>query len=235
MCGRFTLFLSIAEITDEFEVYDVDWVQEPSYNIAPGQDIAGILKKDGNRSLTTLRWGLIPHWAKEENIGYRMINARAETLTQKPTFSRPFKTQRCIIPANGFYEWKQDIVTRRKTPFYISLRSDKPMGFAGLYDIWTSKEGKLITSCTIITTKPNDVLGQLHNRMPAILEPNSREMWLDKSIQEPRELIPLLKPYEATEMTVYEVSKMVNSTKFNGPDCIKPVRNVDPNKDLKLF
>jgi len=235
MCGRFTLFLSIAEITDEFEVYDVDWVQEPSYNIAPGQNIAGILKKDTNKSLTTLRWGLIPHWAKEENIGYRMINARAETLAQKPTFSRPLKTQRCIIPANGFYEWKQDIVRRSKTPFYINLRSGRPMGFAGLYDTWKSKEGKIITSCTIITTKPNDLLGQLHNRMPAILEPNSREVWLDKTIQEPGELMPLLKPYDASEMTVYEVSKIVNSTKFNGPDCIKPVKNIDHRENLKLF
>jgi len=235
MCGRFTLFLSIAEITDEFEVYDVDWIQEPSYNIAPGQNIAGVLKKDGNKSLTTLRWGLIPHWAKEENIGYRMINARAETLTQKPTFSRPLKTQRCIIPANGFYEWKQDIVSRRKAPFYIKLHSGKPMGFAGLYDTWRSKEGKIITSCTIITTKPNALIEQLHNRMPVILEPNSREMWLDKAIQEPRELIPLLKPYDANEMAMYEVSKMVNSIKFNGPDCIKPVKNIDPHENLKLF
>ena len=235
MCGRFTLFLSIAEITDEFEVYDVDWIQEPSYNIAPGQNIAGVLKKDGDKSLTTLRWGLIPHWAKEENIGYRMINARAETLTQKPTFSRPFKTQRCIIPANGFYEWKQDIVSRKKTPFYIKLSSGKPMGFAGLYDTWKSKEGNIITSCTIITTKPNALIGQLHNRMPVILEPNSREMWLDKTIQEPQELIPLLKPYDADEMAMYEVSKMVNSIKYNGPDCIKPVEHIDPHENLKLF
>ncbi len=235
MCGRFTLFLSVAEITDEFEVYDVDWVQEPSYNVAPGQNIAGILKKDGNRSLTTLRWGLIPHWAKEEKIGYRMINARAETLAQKPTFSRPLRTQRCIIPANGFYEWKQDIVRRRKTPFYINLRSGKPIGFAGLFDVWKSQDGKTITSCTIITTKPNELVGQLHNRMPVILGRENRAMWLDKTIQDPRELMPLLKPYDANEMMMYEVSTMVNSIKFNGPDCIKPVKKVDPQENLKLF
>ncbi len=235
MCGRFTLFLSVAEITDEFEVYDVDWVQDPSYNIVPGQNIAGIIKKHDTKSLTTLRWGLVPHWAKEEKIGYKMINARAETLTHKPTFSRPFKTQRCIIPANGFYEWRKEDWGRKKIPFYLHLRSGKPIGFAGLYDIWKSQEGKIITSCTIITTKPNTLVEQLHNRMPVILESDKRELWLDKTIQDPKELMPLLKPYDAKEMEMYEVTSKVNSPKFNRPDCIKPVKNIEPQNHLKLF
>jgi len=224
MCGRFVMHLAITEVTEEFDVYDVEWIWEPSYNIAPGQNIAGILKKDGNKSLTTLRWGLIPSWAKEEAIGYRMINARAETLTQKPTFSRPFKTQRCIIPANGFYEWRQEETKKRKTPFYVQLGSGKPMGFAGLYDTWKSQDGKIITSCTIITTTPNEIIAPLHNRMPVIIESNKREMWLDKTIQDPHELMPLLKPYDAHDMEAFEVSDRVNSPKFNSPDCIKPAQ-----------
>ncbi len=235
MCGRFVMHLSVTEVTDEFDVYDVEWVWEPSYNIAPGQNIAGILKKDGNKSLTALRWGLIPSWAKDEDIGYRIINARTETLAQKPTFSRPFKTQRCIIPANGFYEWRQEEDKRRKTPFYLQLRSGKPMGFAGLYDIWKSKDGTIVTSCTIITTTPNELVQQLHNRMPVILEPNKREVWLDKTIQDPRELMPLLKPFDAHEMESFEVSNMVNSIRFNSPDCIKPINIIKPQKPLKLF
>jgi len=227
MCGRYVLHVYLSEITDQFEIYEVEWVWEPNYNIAPGNNVAGIIKNGSNR-LKALRWGLIPHWAKDESVGYRMINARAETLAEKPAFRRAFQKQRCIIPANGFYEWCHEENKKKKTPYYISLRSGKLMGFAGLYETWKSKDNRLITSCTIITTKPNEVVQPLHNRMPVILEPDKREMWLDKTIQDPLELLPLLKPYDAKEMISFEVSDKLNSTKFNRPDCIKPVKSFKP-------
>ncbi len=224
MCGRYVLHVYLSEITDQFEVYEVEWVWEPNYNIAPGNNVPGVIKNGENR-LKALRWGLIPHWAKEESIGYRMINARAETLAEKPAFRRAFQKQRCIIPANGFYEWRHEENKKKKTPFYISLRSGKLMGFAGLYETWKSEDDKIITSCTIITTRPNEIVQPLHNRMPVILGPDKREMWLDKTIQDPMELMPLLKPYDAKEMVSHEVSDKVNSTKYNRPDCIKPVKS----------
>jgi putative SOS response-associated peptidase YedK len=231
MCGRYVLHVHLSEITDEFEIYDVDYVWEPSFNIAPGQNIAGVVKNEKNR-LATFRWGFIPRWTKKIDTGIRMINARAETLSQKPAFSYAFQKQRCIIPANGFYEWQKEEDKKRKIPFYLSLRSDKLMGFAGLYDKWKSPEGKIITSCTIITTSPNELVQPLHNRMPVILEPDKREMWLDKTIGDPRELMPLLKPYDAGKMKAVEVAPKVNSTRYNRPDCIKPVKSF---KEQKLF
>ncbi len=224
MCGRYVLHVQLSEITDEFEIHEVDWVWVPNFNIAPGNDIPAVVSESPNR-LVTFRWGLIPHWAKEEAIGYKMINARAETIAQKSSFSRALKTQRCIIPANGFYEWRTEITKKRKTPFYIKLHSNRLMGFAGLYDKWKSPDGKVISSCTIITTQPNALLEPLHDRMPAIIEPDKRKIWLDKTIQDPTQLLPLLKPYDVNELEVFEVTSQVNSQKFNNPDCIKPIQN----------
>ncbi len=222
MCGRYVLHVSLIEITQEFEIYDVDFVWVPNFNIAPGNNVPAVINEQQNK-LSTFHWGLIPSWSKDQTIGNRMINARAETLAQKPSFSRILKNQRCIIPANGFYEWFTDEEKKIKKPFYFYLSSGRLMGFAGLYDVWRSPSGELIKSCTIITTTPNELVGQYHNRMPAILKPDQRRIWLDKNVNTPEVLLPLLKPFPSEELEVYEVSKQVNSPKFNTPDCIKPI------------
>ncbi|MEO0206888.1 MAG: SOS response-associated peptidase [candidate division WOR-3 bacterium] len=224
MCGRYVLHVSLSEITEEFEIYDVDLVWVPNFNIAPGNNIPAVVNDNQNK-LSAFHWGLIPSWSKDQNVGFRMINARAETLAQKPSFSRILKTQRCIIPASGFYEWHTDEEKKTKIPFYFHLKSDRLMGFAGLYDLWRSPSGKIIKSCTIITTTANELVGQYHNRMPVILEPEKRKIWLDRKVDNPADLLPLLKPFSSKEIEAYEVSKMVNSPKINTPDCIKPKRD----------
>lgn len=224
MCGRFVRKSTLTEITDEFDIYEIEWAWEPSYNIAPGEQLAGVINK-GKNILVSFRWGLVPWWAKDPQIGYKMINARAETLTEKRTFSRSFQKHRCLIVADGFYEWRK--IDKRKYPVYIHLRSGRPFGLAGLYDRWKSPDGKLIASCTIITTKPNTLIEPIHNRMPVIIRPRDREVWLDKNIQDPQELMPLLQSYKADEMVAYNVSPKVNSPKFNEPNCIKPIDELE--------
>lgn len=218
MCGRFSRKATLQAIVDEFEIEEVSGTIEPSYNIAPGQEIAVILK-DESRKLGLLKWGLIPAWSKDPKIGYRMINARAETLAEKPSFKHPLRRKRCLIVADGFYEWKKE--GKQKIPMYIFLKDQKPFVFAGLWDTWTSPEGKKISTCTIITTEPNKLLKKIHNRMPVILPKEHIEDWLDRSVEDEQRVLPLLQPYRDDEMDVYEVSRLVNSPKNNTPECIK--------------
>jgi putative SOS response-associated peptidase YedK len=224
MCGRFVLRCSVDEVKSEFDIGEIQWAFEPSYNIAPGQEVAAVVDGGGKR-LVKMRWGLIPAWAKDPAIGDRMINARAETLTQKPSFARPLKDRRCLIVASGFYEWR--VREGKKFPVYVRLRTDRPFGFAGLYDRWRSPENETVVTCTIITTSPNELLVPIHNRMPVIVDREDRDRWLDSSVQEPDRLIALLKPYRASEMVAYDVSVRVNSPKYNQPDCIEPVKYQD--------
>jgi putative SOS response-associated peptidase YedK len=150
-----------------------------------------------------------------------MINARAETLNEKPSFKTTFKKRRCLIVADGFYEWRKD--RKVKTPVYFRLKSKGPFGFAGLYDVWTSPEGKQISTCTIITTGPNELMEPIHNRMPVIIPKAQETLWLDSALQDEKLLFPMLKPYDSQEMEVYDVSQIVNSPRNNSPECIKPV------------
>jgi len=221
MCGRFVRKSTITVIEDEFDIYEVQWASEPSYNIAPGQDIACVIGNGGNR-LVKFRWGLVPFWADDPSIGYKMINARAETLAEKRSFARPFKSRRCLIVADGFYEWRKLADGKRKVPMYVHLRAGRPFGLAGLYENWKGKDGTTLQTCTIITTSPNELMAPIHNRMPAIIAPDERKIWLDKEIQDPAILVPLLKPYESRAMEAYPVSKRVNSPSYNEPDCIEP-------------
>jgi putative SOS response-associated peptidase YedK len=149
-----------------------------------------------------------------------MINARAETVAEKPSFRTAFKAKRALIPANGFYEWKRD--GKQKTPFYIFLKSGKPFGFAGLYNIWTSPEGNQLCTSTILTTDANQLLAQVHDRMPVIIHKKDEDLWLDPATSNKNVLLPLLRPYEAGEMSCHEVSALVNSPSRNSPDCIEP-------------
>ena len=208
MCGRFSLTSETKRIVEAFDVDEVKGAFRNSYNIAPGQDIGAIIE-DNSRRLGPLRWGLIPSWADDPRIGSRMINARAEGLEQKASFKTPLRQKRCLIPADGFYEWKKE--GNRKTPFYVFLKDKSPFVFAGLWDIWNSPQGEKTATCTIITTSPNSLVKELHNRMPVILPKEHIDLWLDSSMREEEKLLSLLKPYPAEEMECHEVSPLVNS------------------------
>jgi putative SOS response-associated peptidase YedK len=224
MCGRFVRKSTLTEIKDEFDIVEIQWAWEPSYNVAPGQDIAAVVGNDGNK-LVSLRWGLIPFWAKDEQIGYKMINARSETVAEKRTFAQSLKRRRCLVIADGFFEWQKLEDKKIKIPMYITLKSQRPFGFAGLYDTWKSKDGKVIKSCTIITTRPNELLEPIHNRMPVIIPETDRGLWLDRSIEDPEQFTRLFTPYPARDMIAYEVSRQVNSPKNNTPQIIEPLNH----------
>ncbi len=209
MCGRFLFKLDVAIIP-----------VVPSYNVAPTQSVITLVQRDGHTVLEAMRWGLIPVWAKDMEIGARMINARAETITEKASFKRPLKSQRCLIVADGFYEWPKKGPS--KTPVFIHLKTKGPFGFAGLYDHWKSPEGDRITTCTIITTAANELMAAFHDRMPVILPKTAYKKWLDPSNQDLDELVELLQPYPAEKMVAYPVSPLVNSIRNNSPDCIRP-------------
>jgi putative SOS response-associated peptidase YedK len=217
MCGRFTQSQSIPRIAQEFGIAEVSCDLGPSYNIAPTQKVA-VVVTDGVKKLVPVRWGLVPSWAKEISVGNKMINARAETITEKASYRNAFKKRRCLVVADGFYEWQD--VGDSKRPVYIRLKSGKPFGFAGLYEVWKSPEGDEITTCTIITTEANELMKPIHARMPVIIPRQDEDLWLNPETKDPG---LLLKPYPAEEMEAYPVSKRVNSPKNNSPLCIEKV------------
>ncbi|HKF36097.1 MAG TPA: SOS response-associated peptidase [Ktedonobacteraceae bacterium] len=216
MCGRYTLTIDIKTVAEKFGV-PASLDTSPRYNIAPTQEVVSVMR-NGESHLAWLRWGLIPSWAKDESIGSRMINARAETLTEKPSFKGLLRSKRCLIVADGFYEWKQE--NGSKTPMYIALKSGEPFAFAGLWDLWKSPGGEHIRSCTIITTEPNDLVASIHNRMPAILSPGAYAAWLDPDIRDEQALSHWLAPYPAEEMMARPVSRLVNDPKHDSPELI---------------
>lgn len=196
---------------------------QPRYNIAPTQQVAAIRAyPDGTLHLDHLKWGLIPSWAKDPSIGSRMINARSETVAEKPAFRSALKHRRCIIPANGFYEWQS--VGGKKKPLYVRLKDKSPMMFAGLWDHWKSPDGIVIESCTILTTTSNDLIKPLHERMPVILDPKDIDLWLDLQMTDPERLEPLFKPFPSGTMEMYPVSDTVNSPGNDTAECIVPLK-----------
>jgi putative SOS response-associated peptidase YedK len=199
MCGRFVLLTDLSIITESFDIQEVACDYEPGDNISPGQQIAAVIHEDKNR-LVDFRWGLIPSWAKDPSIGNRMFNARAETISEKPSFKNAFKKRRCLIIADGFYEWETD--GKKKIPVQIYLKSKEPFGFAGLFEHWTSPEGQLINSCTIITTEPNELIKPIHDRMPVIVPKNLESAWIDPHNTDYSSLLPILKPYPSEEMAL---------------------------------
>lgn len=222
MCGRFTLAADPADILEAFPGLNIPAEMQPHYNIAPSQPVA-VVPNDGNFRLDYFNWGLIPSWAKDADIGNRLINARAETLAEKPSFRTALRRRRCLILADGFYEWRQDSGQKTKSPMYIRLKTGKPFAFAGLWDQWNSPDGSLIKSCTIITTQPNALMQPIHNRMPVILPESAFPGWLDPAEKTPDLLSPLLQPYPAEEMMFYPVSRLVNSPANDSPECILPL------------
>jgi putative SOS response-associated peptidase YedK len=221
MCGRY----SLTEINKIFRIYNIrerKFIFEPRYNLAPSQDAPVIVEEDG-RKVVMMRWGLIPHWAKEPSIGYKMINARAETVVSKPSFRRPFQKQRCLVAADSFYEWKVQDGKKKKTPFRILMKNEEPFVFAGLWDSWKKPDGELLKSFTIITTNANDFLKPIHDRMPVILKKEDTDKWLDPNFKDVAYLEKLLVPYPENQMKTYEISPLVNSPKNNVPEVIQPV------------
>jgi len=229
MCGRFTIATRKEKVGDAFPGAAVDEWHAPRYNLAPSQNVPAILNDGANR-VVWVRWGLIPFWAKDAAIGNKMINARAETLHEKPSFRKPFRSQRCLILADGFYEWRTLPGTKMKVPLYIKLKSGEPFAFAGLWDRWQDPAGGPVTSCVIITTTPNDLLRTIHDRMPVIVPAQNRAAWLEAGEQPVEKLQPILVPYPAAEMTAHEVSRRVNSPKFDDPSCIEPVTTRDSTR-----
>jgi len=219
MCGRFARSSKPDVIIREFGVRKALAGPEPGYNISPGQDIA-IITYQGERQLVACKWGFIPAWTKDQSSGYKMINARAETIVEKPAFKEAFLKRRCLVIADGFFEWEKG--NKGRIPFYIRLRSGMPFGFAGLYNSRTSPEDKDICTCTVITTVANELCAQIHDRMPAIIPKDKEGLWLDPAVRDPDVLLSLLRPYPAEEMEMYAVSPDVNSPKFASPDLLKP-------------
>ncbi|GIM45232.1 putative SOS response-associated peptidase YoqW [Collibacillus ludicampi] len=211
MCGRYSFSPEIQQIIQRFKIDEITFEYTPRYNLAPGQMIPAIIANEGRNRLGLLKWGLIPYWAKDEKIGYKTINAKAETVHEKPAFRHAFRKKRCIIPADGFYEWKKS--ESGKQPMRITLKSGEPFGMAGLFDSWTSSDGTKIHTCTIITTRPNELVSEIHDRMPVILRPEDETIWLDREKQDVELLQSLLVPYPAEQMRAYPVSPMVGNVK----------------------
>jgi putative SOS response-associated peptidase YedK len=226
MCGRYTL-IRLADFTDMFP-----WIRAPEqdppprYNIAPTQAIA-VVPNDGNNRIDFFRWGLIPSWAKDPAIGNRMVNARVESLAEKPAFRTALKRRRCLIPASGFYEWRKN-PDKTKTPMYIRLKNGKPFSFAGLWEIWHSDDGSQVRSCTIITGPANELIRNIHDRMPVILDGETARKWIEPEEVKSDKLLPLLKPFPADKMQADAVSRAVNNPSHDAPDCIESITDEAP-------
>jgi len=222
MCGRFVGFRSLDELKGIFPIDKATCEAIANYNAAPSQEILAIAKYEGENWLVKFHWGLVPFWAKDISIGSRMINARLESIAEKPSFRSAFKKRRCLILADGFYEWKGE--KGRKQPMFITLPDHKPFAFAGLWETWNKDDqDSSYKSCTIITTQASESIREIHHRMPVILKPQVYESWLDSENQNVAELGRLLKNENATELVSYPVSKQVNSVRNNDPSCIEPI------------
>jgi len=221
MCGRFSQHHSDDEIIERFDVASVQFLSAPRYNIAPSQTIAAIVQQS-ERELVGFKWGLVPSWAKDPAIGNRMINAKAETLAEKPSFKQALARRRCLIPADGFYEWKKD--KGGSQPFHIRRRDGGLFAFAGLWEEWRSPDGEPLRTCTIVTVEPNELLATLHHRMAAILKPEHESLWLDPAASHAPALLQLLRPYPDDDFECYPVSRSVNSPAHDEASYIEPLR-----------
>lgn len=222
MCGRFSLFAEPAELIKRFGIHTFTFDFLPSYNIAPGQNIPAILSDQGQRRMGQLHWGLIPSWAKDESIGYKMINAKAETIQEKPSFRTLFVRKRCLIPVDGFYEWKK--TPDGKQPMRIVMKNRESFGLAGLFDTWVKPDGEKVHSCTIITTEPNKMMRDIHERMPVIIGKEHEELWLNRDYTDTMVLQSLLQPYDEQLMEAYPVSSIVGNVRNNHSDCIADIK-----------
>ncbi len=222
MCGRFVLMTVGSALAEHFHVAEEPDL-EPRYNIAPTQLVVIVRSEEGGgrRELRLVKWGLIPFWAKDPKIASRLINARSESVAEKPAFRSAFKNRPCLVPADGFYEWKK--AEGKKQPYYFGLADGKPLAFAGLWERWKAPEGDVIESCTILTTEANELLQPIHDRMPVILKPEDYDLWLDPKMKKAELVKPLLQPFPQDQMTGYPVSEKVNKADHEGLDCVRPL------------
>ena len=224
MCGRYSLIADLGELVRRFE-FDGDWLAfESSFNIAPTQEVLTVVGGEPRRG-GYMRWGLIPPWTKSLSAGRPMINARAETVAERPAFRNALRRRRCLVLADGFYEWQRVGASRR--PMRVVMRSGEPFAFAGLWETWRNPEGEVVPSCTIITTEANELLRPVRDRMPVILAREMEGFWLDRSVEDPQALADVLRPYPADGMEAYEVSSRVNSYANDGPEVVEPVAQMD--------
>ncbi len=223
MCGRYRLSRRKQLVEEYFGTASEvdDWT--PRYNIAPSQPVIAIRQDAAKplRTLSTMRWGLVPSWAKDPGIGYKTINARAETVATTASFREPFKSQRCLIPADGFYEWKRE--GRTKQPYCFEINDGELFAFAGLWDRWTNPQGEPIESCTILTTTPNSLLADIHDRMPVILRRENYDLWLDPSLRDTASVSEMLSSFDAALMNRYPVSTRVNQVLNDDAECTRQV------------
>lgn len=222
MCGRYSLAADKTTLSMTFPGFNIPENLPKRYNIAPTQPVP-VVANNGTGDVEFFKWGLIPFWAKDPAIGNKLINARAETLHEKPSFKHAYKRRRCLILTDGFYEWRRTPDGRTKIPMRIQMRSGQPFAFAGLWESWHPEGEDRVLSCTIITTEPNGLMEQIHNRMPVILTPDTYDLWLDPAERSPSSLGDLLAPYDAAEMEAYPVSTLVNNPSMDTPECIQAV------------
>jgi putative SOS response-associated peptidase YedK len=221
MCGRFTLTAEPGIVARRFGAPPTSGGnRKPRFNVAPTQTVVTVTAA-GERQIEQMKWGLIPKWAEDRAIGAKMINARAETLAEKPAFREAFKRRRCLIPADGFFEWQA--IGKRKQAWHVRLKSGEPFAFAGLWDQWTAPDGEPVKTCTIVTTGPNELMSRFHHRMPVILHPADEAAWLDPAITAPDRLLPLLGQYPAALMEAYTVSDLVNRVANDSPQLVLPL------------
>jgi putative SOS response-associated peptidase YedK len=222
MCGRYTLTTPAPKLAEHFQLDTVPNLT-PRYNIAPTQLVAIVRAvPPGKRELTLARWGLVPSWAADVKIGNRLLNARAETVADKPAFRNAFRGRRCLIPADGFYEW-QPLAGRKKQPYHIRLKDAEPFALAGLWERWTSPDGSPLESCTILTTEANDLARPIHDRMPVILPPEAYDLWLDLGMRDVHLLQTCMRPYLAEAMVAVPVGPGVGNARFDDPQCLTPL------------
>ena len=217
MCGRYSLIADLDDLALRFQFFHGDFDYDPCYNIAPTKSVPTVTDVDG-REARLMKWGLIPFWAKEAKIGARMINARVETLAEKPAFRNALKKRRCLVLSDGYYEWQK--TPAGKTPYRIVMDSGEPFAFAGLWESWKDPQGNVVPSCTIITTAANKLLSPIHDRMPVILPRESEEMWLDPGIDDPALLAHVLASGPGDVLEAYRVSTLVNNVRNDGPELI---------------
>jgi putative SOS response-associated peptidase YedK len=233
MCGRFTSTSQLSLLAEQFRA-DPEGVEghQPSWNVAPATDILVITASDdGARRLRSLRWGLVPKWAKDASSSNQMVNLRAETAGTKPTFKRLLAKQRCIIPIDGFYEWQDMGKGQRKQPIYIVARDQQPIALAGLWETWHEKgadDGERLWTCTILTTTPNKLLATIHNRMPVILPPDAWDTWLDPASTDADALAKLLVPAPDDLLMAWPVDPAVGNSRNNRPDLVEPLEGHEP-------
>ena len=220
MCGRYTIYTDLTQLAERFgfDAADIDFL--PSYNVAPTQSVLTVVRGEGSRA-ELMRWGLIPSWAKDMPKGNPVINARAETVAEKPSFRAALLRRRCLVIADGFYEWQK--TPDGKRPMRIAMDDGRPFAFAGLWETWKSPDSGLVKSCTIITTSANERLESIHSRMPVILTPEAEELWLDSGIEDAEMASQVLAPYPLQDLRAYEVSSLVNSPRNNAPELVAPV------------